>query len=67
MLKPQGTDRLLRIVCGVGVEPGEDSVGNPIGELEEDPMLIHFCKPALEDELNDRMVQLPSTVCDHIR
>ena len=30
-------------------------------------MLVRFRKPALEDELNDRMVQLPLTVCDHIR
>ena len=26
-------------------------------------MLVCFGKPALEDELNDCMVQLPSTVC----
>jgi hypothetical protein len=40
-------NRLLRIVCGVAVESGEDTTGNPVRESDEDAMLVRLCKPAL--------------------
>ena len=62
-LDPCTAYRLLKIVCRVAVESGEETASDPIGAPEQNPMLVCFGKPALEDELNDRMVQLPSTVC----
>lgn len=51
-----GIDSLFRVVSGIAVEPGEDTAGNSIRELDEDSIPVYLRKPALEDELNDCMV-----------
>jgi hypothetical protein len=61
------TNLLLRIIGRVAIEPRKDSASDTIWELDEDSMLVRICKPSLEDELDDLMEQLPSTVRVDIR
>src|ERR1700729_1562841 len=47
---------LFGIVCGIAVEPGEDTSCNSIRELNENTMFVGLSKLALENELDDLMV-----------
>ena len=59
--------QLLWVVCGIAVEPGEDTTADPIRELNHNAMLICFCEPPLKDQPDYRMVELLPAVCNNIR
>jgi len=57
---------LLWVVRRIAVEPGKDTATDPIGEFNHNTMLICLRKPALKDELDDRMIELPPAMGDDI-
>ena len=58
---------LLRIICGIAVESGKDMTSDSIRKSDENAMFVCLRKLALENELDDLVIQLPTAVCEDVR